>query len=557
MESSGARSRASQGRVSGIAVPAMATVLWSLTLIVPASLKPLAASLAGVAGGAVLLALIAWTRRPIGREPARVLALLGLGGIALLAGALAHPYPLVSLAGAVGQHNGWMLWLAVTLWFISGAATGRGTSLRWIMWSFACAGAVSASLALLDVAGLIGAVRYSPEAAGVMESSISLGQFLLIGLGCSTALFASTARPVPKWTAAGFVLVQSAALVLSGARAAILLGLVAAVAAVFWARTRDGRRPAVPLRWFVGAGVVTMIVGVLAVAWTGASENGALQGMLTDRPAIWHSALRKVPENLLVGAGPDRFSAVVDWSAGDEGLVWQTTSSPHNVLFDWVLGGGAVALAAFAAAFAAAGVLIARDVSRAGPGPKLLALFIGAWALSLMTSWTDPFAACAAAVLAGALSAGPATSGRSGVRHAALEWVVAAVAVAACVLVWPLAGMEARWAAIVDGEPATLAESIARWEHWPDPAFGGQALTAGIEGLPGTASETGALASDVLERTPWDANGALRSVQASLILQASAPSVDRPDPANAIETGRRAAPGSGVWDWADEVLLGR
>lgn len=539
------------------AVPFVASILWGLTLVAPASLKPLVATMAGVVGGAVLLALIAGSRRSIGRGPVRVVGLLGLGAAALFVGVIAHPHPLVSMAGVAGQHNGWMLWLAVTLWFVSGAGMSRGVSLRWTMWSFACAGTIAATLALADVAGLVQAVRYSPEAAGVMESSISLGQLLLIGLGCSAALSASETRAEVRWTAVGLVVMQSAALALSGARAAIVLGAVAALLAMYWARTRDGRGSDTLVRRVVMTGVIVMTAAVLAVAWTGVPDNAVLRGVLTDRPTIWHSALGRVPNSLLIGAGPDRFSAVVDWSAGADGLVWQTTASPHNVLFDWVLGGGIVALVAFAAAFIMAATLIGWAVGRAGLGPKLLAMFIGAWAMSLMTSWTDPLAACAAALLAGALSSGPRDDARNGIVCASVQWAVVAVALAVTVVVWPLVGIEARWAAVVGGGSTSLTESIERWERWPDPAFGGQALIAGIEGLPETASETGVLAGEVLERTPWDANGALRSMQISLMLETSAPSATRPEPAEAIETGRRAAPGSDIWDWADQVLLGR
>ncbi|MHB1017432.1 MAG: O-antigen ligase family protein [Coriobacteriia bacterium] len=548
---------ASRARLLRVAVPGVVTLLWCLVLAAPASLKPLVANIVGVGGGAALLAVVAAYRRSIGKGPSRVAALLVIGGGALFAGALAHPRPLVSIAGAVGQHNGWMLWAAVLLWFVSGAAMGRGTSLRWTMWSLAVAGAVSAVFAVLDVAGLAGAVRYSAEAAGVMESSISLGQLLLVGFGCAAALFCSEIHASARWTAAGFALLQAAVLMLSGARAAVVLGVAATVLAVLWARRRDDQRLDALLRWGAGLGVAVLIIGVVAVAWTGAPDNAALRGLLTDRPAIWHSAFLRMPDHLLLGAGPDRFSAIVNWSAVAGDLEWQTTSSPHNVLFDWVLGGGIVALAAYAAGFITTGMLIGRNVARAGQGPKLLALFLGAWALSLLTSWIDPLAACAAAVLAGGLSSEPAVLPSARFREALLGRVAVVVAVTTCVLVWPLMGIEVRWAEEVGGGPAPLSELIERWERWPDPAFGGQALEAAIEGLPATATEADTLAEEVLERTPWDANGALRSLQASLILRASVPPADAPDPEVAVETGRQAAPASDIWDWVDETLLGR
>lgn len=549
---------ASRARLLRLAVPVVVSVLWCLTLLAPASLKPLVANIAGVGGGAVLLAVVAGYRRSIGLWPGRVTALLAIGGGALLAGALAHPHPLISVAGAVGQHNGWMLWLAIVLWFVAGAAVGRGTALRWTMWSLAAAGTVSALFAVLDVAGVAGAVRYSAEAAGIMESSISLGQLLLIGSGCAGALFCTETRASMKWTAAAFALLQTVALVLSGARAAVVLGMAATVLAVVWTRRPGDERRAGVLRWAVRLGVAALVVGVVAVAWTGAPDRAAIQRVLTDRPAIWHSAFVRMPDSLLLGAGPDRFSAVVNWSAAEGDLEWQTTASPHNLLFDWVLGGGIVALAAYATAFVATGALIGRAVAHAARGPKLLALLLGAWALSLLTSWTDPLAACAAAVLAGALSSDAAGRPlRSRPYEALLGWAAVALAMTTCVLLWPLIGTEARWASDVGGEPAPLAELIARWEQWPDPAFGGQALQAAIEGLPATATEAGALAGQVLERTPWDANGALRSLQASLLLRSSVPPVDVPAPEEAIAVGRRAAPASEIWDWSERVLLGR
>lgn len=549
---------ASHARLLRFAVPGVVSVLWCLTLAAPASLKPLVANIAGAGGGALLLAVVAGYRRSIGMWPARVTALLIIGGGALLAGALAHPRPLVSVAGAVGQHNGWMLWLAVVLWFVIGAAMGRGTSLRWTMWSLAGAGTVSALFALLDAVGLVGAARYSAEVAGVMESSISLGQLLLIGFGCAGALFCSEARASVKWTAAALALLQVAALVLSGARAAVVLGVAATALAVVWTRRRGDERLQGVVRWAVRLGAAVLIIGVVAVAWTGAPDSAVLRSVLTDRPAIWHSAFVRMPDNLLLGAGPDRFSAIVSWSAAGGDLEWQTTASPHNLIFDWALGGGIVALVAYAAAFITTGALIGRNVANAARGPKLLALLLGAWALSLLTSWTDPLAACAAAVLAGALSSDAMGHlPRSRLHEALLGWAAVALAVATGALVWPLMGIEAQWVSDVGGEPAPLAQLIERWEQWPDPAFGGQALQVAIEGLPATAIEAGALAGEVLERTPWDANGALRSLQASLILRASVPSAAVPSPEEAVDVGRQAAPTSEIWDWADEVLLGR
>lgn len=532
-------------------VPAVClTAAWAAVLLAPPSVKPLAAVLAGTVGGALALAALAFAPRPLPREARGVLAAFGLGLAALLAGVFALPFPLVSLFGVVGQHNGWLLWALVALWFAIGALSGRGTPLRAIVWSVAALGAVAGVFALLDAAHLFEAgVRYSPEVAGLMESSISLGQVLVLGVGAAAALVAIERSRAMKLAAGAVLAVQLAALAVSGARAAQLAVVAAALVTALWVaggRLAPGVRRAL---WaLVAIAAAAAVAAVVAIAALGPAAPRAVTGALTDRATIWHSAFVRARGHLLVGEGPDRFTAVVTWSeAPGGGVAWTATNSPHDVLLDWLLGGGVPALAAFLAAFALAGRALARRLASVPAGPRLLALAVSAWALSLLTSWTDPLAAVAAALVAGALLAEAERPARHAAALPASAGAVVATALVVLALGLPLLGLERAWAAerAVGASDAAAAE--ARWERWPDPAFGSVALRASMEALPSSSARCGRLASEVLTRTPWDANDAIESVYAIFALDRVQPPVPHPALSQALAVGRGADPASAIW----------
>lgn len=527
------------------------TAAWLLVLASPASLKPLMSVLAGVITGAIVLALSAGRPLPLAPSARRVLAALGLGLAALLLGAVLSAAPGVSIFGAVGQHNGWLLWAAAALWFAVGTQTGRGRPFRALIWSVTILGGVVALSALLDALGLIRTVRYSTEVAGLLESSVSLGQMMVLGIGAAVACALSERRTGWRSAAWAIAAVETAALGISSARGAQLVVIAGALVAALW-MSGDRLRPVTRrVAWVIvviGLGAAVCAVGVIAyLGPTGAPA--ALSTALNVRPTIWHAAWVHIPEHLLIGAGPDQFSAVFDASISSGYLQWQTSSSPHNVLLDWMLGGGLVALLGMLGAlgFAGRGIVVKlRDTARP---LRVLGVALGAWAVSLLASWTDPLSAIVAAVLAGAILAG------DGMPSATLRWrwtaasaVIVVVASITLVFGAQLWDLERQWWDARNTGKGELGDLTDRWQRWPDPAYGGDALTAALSGLPSTASAAGPLAGEALRRMPWDANAALVSMEIAATLDRVQPTVSHPGVTEAIDAGRAADPASPIWD---------
>lgn len=545
-------------RIPRYAVAVCFTLLWVAVLLAQPSLKPLAAVLAGGATGATALAMFAFHRRRLPGEARWALVAGGIGLAALLAGALSKPAPLVSIFGVAGQHNGWLMWAIMLLWLAVGTQMGRGRQMRALIWSVAVLGTVAAVFALLDATHLVEFVRYSPEVAGLMESSISLGQILLLSLGATAAAVTMERSWGVRSVVAAAFLLQVAALAVSSARGAQLTFLVAALVAALWVlggKLSPGLRRTL---WaVVAAGLVAAIAAVAVFAWLGPVRLSVVDRLLTGRPTIWHSAWGRLPAHLLLGEGPDRFTSLVAWSLKGGYIDWTATNSPHDVLLDWALGGGLAALGAFLSAFVLAGRGVARRLAASPPGPRILAIGAGAWAVSLLTSWIDPLSAFAAALIVGAvLSQGDVERVVSPARTATTATIVA-VAIAMLVIGVPLFGIERGWASERGTATVDLAAQEARWERWPDPAFGGDALRTGLAGLPASAPATGRLASEVLARTPWDVNGALESVEAVVGVGQAVPSAQRPSLAQALAVGRDADPASPIWDRLKALLGSR
>ncbi|MCE5190741.1 MAG: O-antigen ligase family protein [Actinomycetia bacterium] len=535
------------------------TLVWFACLLAPASLKPLVAVLAALVAGA--LVLVVQTLVPgisVGTEARAVLAAAGLGLAALLAGALTGYAPLVSILGVVGQHNGWLLWAVAALWFAVGTRLARGRQFRATVWTVAIMGSAAGVFGLLDAAHVVESVRYSPEVAGLMDSSISLGQVLVLGLGATSALVLMERVRSVRVVAGLMAVVEVLALVASNARSAEIAFVAGVWVALLWTLgSRLDHRVRHTLWGLTAVVLLAAVVGVFVIAALGPVGTNGLGIILTDRPAIWHSAWARVPSHLLLGEGPDRFTAVVAWGPLNNWIQWQTTNSPHNVLLDWLLGGGVVALGAFVAALLLSGQGIARRLASSRPGPKLLALGVGAWAVSLLTSWTDPLSAITAALVIGALLCGEKDSRPPTPARIASTAVITIAAVALLVAGAPLMALERGWANDQRVGGSSLTPLEARWERWPDPAFGGDALRASLAELPSSAQTAGRIASEVLERTSWDTNGAIGSIQVAVALDAISPSTPHPSVERALAAGRAADPATALWDRAQSIIEAR
>lgn len=546
---------------------ALLTLGWALTMLTPPSVKPLTGALVAIVFGAVAAA--AGVALGFG-VPRRLWApgiALGVGLLGMAVGVVAHSEPLQSAMGVVGQHNGLLLWFSLPLWIYAGVATGTGRPMRAALWSMAAFGGVAAVFALLDAGHLfeVGA-RYSPEVAGLLESSISLGQVLLLTMGATAALVFAEKAITLRGTAVVLLLLEFAALELSGARGAQVTFVVAlALLGVWhvWPRMGAGLRRA----WQVGLAVVaaagTAVLGYAAVVGPTSGWTATLDKLLTNRVIIWHSAMAHVPERLLLGAGTDRFSAVITWQlAAGGGVPYTTTTSPHNVVLDWLLAGGLLGALGMLAAVAllARAVLAAPHVRHLAS--RALAVGVAAWALSLLLSWVDPLSLAVAGLALGLLLAdGRSASGEEpparGLLGAA-SWTAIAllvlIAVGASVVGANLFALERSWAAANSSGQSQSGTDLARWQAWHDPAFGSLALQSAQAS--GNADLIRQVAGEVLATVPWNAETDISCAVAAAYLARQAPPAS-PTLAACLAAGKSADSASGIWDAIAKVVSGK
>lgn len=114
-------------------------------------------------------------------------------------------------------------------------------------------------------------------------------------------------------------------------------------------------------------------------------------------------------------------------------------------------------------------------------------------------------------------------------------------------------GLELSWSAeaagILQGDPAS---AIARWEQWPDPAFGVAAADYALA-VNDTASEV-RLAQELYSRVAWSADADIKVAQMSQMLSGGPYASQVPSPRAALEAGRMADPTSGLWDAVSRIL---
>ena len=549
-------------------VPAsLVTLAWVLTMLAPPSVKPLAGELAAVVLGCLAAATALFGGAPMPRTLRGAAIAYGIGLIALGIGVVAHPGALQSALGAVGQHNGWFLWASLPLWVFAAASAGGGKPARMTLWSLAMLGGVVAVFALLDAAHVYEpAARYSPEVAGLLESSVSLGQVLLLTLGATTAALFVEENVGVRVGAGALVALEVAALAVSGARGAQMAFFVGLVLfGLWWLSPRMSR---MARRWLAVAGVAVLVVGAVFIAYAAAGGPTApgmatADRLLTQRVTIWHSAAAHVPKDLIVGAGSDRFSAVVTWNVVPGGsLTYNMTTSPHDVVLDWLVSGGLIAALAMLTAFALAGWRVTTSPRAAFVGTKAIGVALAAWALSLLLSWVDPLSLIVAGVLLGGLFASPRSAGaehtasdshRYGEYAAAAALVIVAVAVA--VVGARLFALERAWAReSAQGAQPSAATAVARWNEWHDPAFAVSALAAAQAS--GDTTAASGVAAQAMQSIPWSAQTALACAEMAAGMGSNAPA-GMPSLAACLAAGRVADPASGMWDRIQQLVTGR
>jgi O-antigen ligase len=490
------------------------------------------------------------------------LVVLGVSAAILAAACGTAADPRVSYFGMVGQHSGGLMWLAAVALMAAVVVFARPGDPGRIARAVGLTGAALAVSAMLDAAGMFRTARFSGAASGLLENSISLAQVLVVALGCAVAWALSTKGGRSRAVAWSCVALVTVGLALTSSRAA---WVAVAVAFAFAARKRGAAS------WALAAACAGLVAVGLAGAWLVAGQAGAratdwLAALSNQRATIWTSAFAQARTHLLLGQGPEQFSAWAAWSSTPGVDLSKTgTYDPHNVALYWLLGAGIPGLAALlAATFAGTRAVFVTLVAREHhQGLTAMAAGVGGLGVALMFAWTSPMAALVAAVVVGALL-GAAPRGPEApapMRRYALVVVVlfvAALAALAGPTSWRVARAEYAWARAVGEGTAYAAEAAAL--DTGDPTFAALAVKRRLdEAQAGPAEARAALrGTEGLERAleraaMWHIDAAFElrglSVARSLLLEEK----DWAGIEAALEMGKHADPASGLWDYVGAV----
>lgn len=531
-----------------------AWVLPAIALAAPLVSRPQVSALTALtvslvlAGVGVAVAAVAGTRRP-SHSGARALIAIEVTSFAFAAVAAFAPVPQVALWGGVGQHNGAALWLAATGFSVCFAFMSSPTVLRRLLAVLSVSSAVYALTAIAEALFGSTVVRWG-SAAGVLENSSSLGQYLVLGVAASVAWAASERSSASKLVAGASGVLSLGGMAVATSRAG-LLGVLAATAVAMLvipaARSRAGRA-------LMSVGLPVAAVGLTAGGvWVAiASESGRLGTLaarvLTERDAIWQSAWTGIATHPFQPRGLEQFSAWVVWSIQQGVLRYNGTYDAHNWVLSAGIAGGVLGLLLLLICI---GFCIHASVSAVerSKGALPLAVAFGGIvgvAASALLAWFAPVAVIGAASLFGALVGAVGTPeqqhGASPRRIGLL--VLAALCIAAPVIF--IRGVAAEYTGLSD---TTLPPdtNVALYEAWPDPAFASRALFASSQAGNMSPRATALLAQKGFRTAAtYHVDAALAAIFAE---QAAAPGAREWQQFQSwVDAGRAADPSSGIWD---------
>lgn len=480
-----------------------------------------------------------------------LMAVMGLASVVLaplLVSGLLAANPWVSIVGLVGQHNGWLLWLLGWCWFalgaLSGRAGGRGTATA--IKVLAVAGSLAAAASLVDAVGAFAWLRrFSDEPSGFLESSIAVGQFLLVTAGAAIAwtLAERPERRLLPGLASGLIL---AGIGVSMSNAALVgVAVAAAVAGAMWVtRQRDERaRKAAALAPPLLATAALSALVALAVT----TRPGWLSSLLNLRPTLWRAAWEAFLGAPLLGRGPEQFSAWVDWTITPAGgLSVQGGFDPHHAGLALLVAGGVLGLVAALVSGLAVAQPVLRSVATGGFGtPVWLFAGLAGWLVAIQTSWTDPLSAMCAAFLAGLLAGRAYKDEPLRPAGARTGWALATVAVVVAVALTPSALREISW---------SLGSATAASLTVEDPTYAYEHIRGGLLRFTGDSASDAELLES-LDRTfegiaadaVWHVDIALTWAE---LTQTRAVMFGREDEvalSKALAAGVQADPGSSIW----------
>ncbi|MDH4140196.1 MAG: O-antigen ligase family protein [Coriobacteriia bacterium] len=514
------------------------------------------------------------TTEPMARD-ALVAFVAGGVAVAILTLAIVRSVdPRLSFIGDAGEHNGVALWLGMFALALVAAQRARRGDLGRLARAIAVAGAIFGIAALLDYADIVGRFRYSAEPAGLLESSTSLGQLLVLGVFCAGAwaLGARSAGQRMAATGAGAIIVL--AMLVSHSRAAwigVAVGAIVTLAIVV-----NGRKWSfVSASWAVA--LVLVSLGLLAASWfVLTSADTATLRQLADasnqRTTVWLSAFSSAAQHPVLGSGPEQFSAWVTWAPTQAGVETIGTFDPHNVMISWLHAAGIVGLFA---AMLAAGLMLrcllnTLQASRFSAAVAALTAAVLGWAATLMFGWVGTTVAPLLALLVGTLAVAgrDQASGEQGRGIPASAATVGAVALVLAVAVFggPRLVAEYRWGtAMSRGLTGEIDATVQLAEDMGDPsaiALITSRVLAEARTDPSMAEALVAIADEMSPALQRHSKWHVSAAYAGFDLEAARESLLGEDSWDATEgylvAGREADPSSGMWDyvggvWADSL----
>lgn len=542
-------------------------------IIVPSIAGPAASVVSALLCGAALLVWAALDRggaTRVGRLARPEMMLLGATCVWLALASLMAAAPQVSWAGAIGQHAGSALWIAVAAWAALGLVYASKSHLRMALRTVSLVSALLALAAFIDAAGLDDRVQAWGSPAGLLENSLTLGQVLALGVACSVAWLMTEHAPGARAIAGAAALASAGGLVIAESRAALFGLAIGAVTALLMRAASRKPRGAVAFGVMSGMGIAAVVPGIWLIAGgsLGPETTARLNVLGTDRLTIWASALRSLAQDPWTGRGLDQFSAWVQWSFAGGGLSYNATYDPHDWVMALAIGGGALVVAVVAVTAGMLARSLATAFSNVGRPRFLIVLVAGIVSVpaAALLAWPSATAWGAAALLAGmviglgrtAPGGESATSPDSEARPPAAVRIVAVVLAAVLLgssapLLAPLAA-EVQLASL-DARRAPASEYLELAGTQSDPSFAARAIVAALAESAALADPTAVLSQAEETARRFDAESSYHvdlALQEIALYQSISLRTGRdtwPEFERAVMQGTLADPNSGIWEF--------
>ena len=306
----------------------------------------IAVLLAGTAVAACLRIRTAPVRSPL----TRVLGflLLGEGLWAAVATAFSKD-PALSLGGGAWRRYGLITQAAVLFlaWIVAQYAAGQPERVRQLLRAIAVAGIPIAIYAILQYLGWDPVIDPSAYHTGtgaleIVRPPATMGYASYLATYLLSVIFSGVAlvlvEELPKWRIIGAAAggLGTAALILTGTRAAILALLCGAVLLGLWLR------PKIRVRELIAGLAVLALIAGFYFSSAGQLLRSRVRWSMGDpagggRPLLWRDSIRMAGSRWLVGFGPETFSIWFPrYQSAELARVYPAfyQESPHNIFLD-------------------------------------------------------------------------------------------------------------------------------------------------------------------------------------------------------------------------------